>query len=57
MKKNNKRLKRLKELDEMVADYNTSLFHLHLFGEFNEFELSKLDLWFNNPAMDHLCSD
>lgn len=47
-------LKELDHLDEMINDFNYVMFHQHFFGEDNEFELAKADLWFNSPGIDML---
>lgn len=50
-------LKELDPLDEMINDFNYIMFHQHLFGGLNEFELAKLDEWFNSPGLDCLFQD
>jgi hypothetical protein len=41
----------------MINDMNYMMFHQHLFGELNEFELAKRDQWFNSPGLDLLFQD
>jgi len=52
-----KNLGELDYLDEMINDFNYLLFHQHVFGEMNEFELAKLDKRFNSPGMDLMFQD
>ncbi len=47
-------LAELDYLDEMINDMNYMMFHQHLFGERNEFELTKLDNMYNSPGRDLL---
>lgn len=57
LKSKRKTLSELDYLDEMINDFNYMMFHQHLFGELNEFELAKRDLWFNSPGLDLLFLD
>lgn len=57
LKKKRESLKELDYLDEMINDFNYMMFHQHNFGELNEFELAKRDLWFNDPGLDLLFLD
>lgn len=41
----------------MINDFNYMMFHQHLFGDLNEFELAKRDQWFNSPGLDLLFQD
>ncbi len=41
----------------MINDFNYMMFHQHLFGELNEFELAKRDEWYNSPGLDLLFQD
>lgn len=43
LKSKRKNLEELDYLDEMINDFNYMMFHQHLFGELNEFELAKRD--------------
>ncbi len=47
----------LDNLDEMINDFNYLLFHQHMFGELNEYELAKLDILYNSPGMDLMFQD
>ena len=47
-------LAELDYLDEMINDMNYMMFHQHLFGVRNEFELAKLDNMYNSPGRDLL---
>jgi hypothetical protein len=57
LKLKRKTLGELDNLDEMINDFNYLLFHQHMFGELNEFELSKLDNFYNSPGMDLMFQD
>ena len=54
LKKKRKGVEELDYLDEMINDFNYMMFHQHLFGELNEFELAKRDQIFNSPGLDLL---
>lgn len=57
LKLKRKTLGELDFLDEMINDFNYLLFHQHMFGELNEFELAKWDNFFNSPGMDLMFQD
>jgi DNA repair exonuclease SbcCD ATPase subunit len=54
LKSKRQNLSELDYLDEMINDFNYMMFHQHLFGELNEYELAKRDLIFNSPGLDLL---
>ncbi len=44
-------------MDEMINDFNYMMFHQHLFGQLNEFELARKDILYNSPGLDMLLWD
>lgn len=54
LKTKRKTLSELDNMDEMINDFNYMMFHQHLFGQLNEFELAKRDLLYNSPGLDML---